>query len=315
MRFIDGLDLREILKRDGSLSPERAVDLAGQVAGALDAAHARGLVHRDVKPGNVLIEPTDAGEHAYLCDFGLAKHISSVNSLTGDRAFVGTIAYISPEQIEGAAIDARADVYSLGCMLFECLTGRTPFERETEIATVYAHMNEPPPRPSDVRPGLPEGFDAVIAKALAKAPDDRYASCGDLAAASEAALRGELPRHGRSRRRLVLGALAAAVALVQWPRRPASSSATTAETPRPAKLAIAPKTMGLIDASDPQGRRADPARRPAVGRGVRHAPGVGDARRRAPHRARRSRPLTRCSRRRSSPSRRAASRRAEARLG
>ena len=248
MRFIDGLDLREILKRDGSLSPERAVDVAGQVAGALDAAHALGLVHRDVKPGNVLIEPANAGEHAYLCDFGLAKHISSVNSLTGDRAFVGTIAYISPEQIEGSAIDARADVYSLGCMLFECLTGRTPFERETEIATVYAHMNEPPPRPSDVQPGLPEGFDAVIAKALAKAPDDRYASCGELAAASEAALRGELPRHGRSRRRLVVGALVAAIALAVA----ATAGIVLRDdggSPAPAKLAIAPKTMGLIDAA------------------------------------------------------------------
>ena len=144
MRFVDGLDLREVLKREGPLSPDRAVDLIGQVAGALDAAHALGLVHRDVKPGNVLVLPTERGEHAYLCDFGLAKHVSSVNSLTGERALVGTIAYISPEQIEGGAIDSRADVYSLGCMLFECLTGQAPFERETEIATVYAHMNEPP---------------------------------------------------------------------------------------------------------------------------------------------------------------------------
>src|SRR4051812_9216833 len=214
MQFVDGLDLREILKRDAPLSPERAVDLVAQVAGALDAAHKLGLVHRDVKPGNVLVLPTDAGEHAYLCDFGLAKHVSSVSSLTGDRAFVGTIAYISPEQIEGGTIDARADVYSLGCMFFECLTGRTPFERETEIATVYAHMNEPPPRPSDVHPGLPEDFDAVIAKALAKAPDHRYASCGELAAASEAALRGEFPHRSRSRRRLAIGALGAAIALV-----------------------------------------------------------------------------------------------------
>ena len=114
MAYIDGHDLREILRREGPLAPERAVDLIGQVAGALDAAHARGLVHRDVKPGNVLVAATDAGEHAYLCDFGLAKHISSVTSLTGERNLVGTIAYISPEQIEGGTIDGRADVYSLG---------------------------------------------------------------------------------------------------------------------------------------------------------------------------------------------------------
>jgi serine/threonine protein kinase len=135
MRYVDGLDLRETLKREGPLPAERAVDLVGQVASALDAAHALGLVHRDVKPGNVLLTSTDTGEHAYLCDFGLAKHLSSVNSLTGERAFVGTIAYIAPEQIEGAAIDARADVYSLGCMLFECLTGEAPFTRESELAT------------------------------------------------------------------------------------------------------------------------------------------------------------------------------------
>ena len=248
MRFVDGLDLREILKREGPLSAERAVDLVGQIAGALDAAHALGLVHRDVKPGNVLVQQTETGEHAYLCDFGLARHLASVDSLTGERAFVGTIAYISPEQIEGAAIDARADVYSLGCMLFECLTGQAPFERESEVATVYAHMNEPPPRASDVRPGIPAGFDDVVAKALAKAPDDRYASCGELARASEAALRGQLPHRSRPRRRIALGALAAAIAV---------AAAATAGivlnddggNGAPARLAIAPKTIGLIDAT------------------------------------------------------------------
>ena len=215
MRFVDGLDLREILKREGPLSPERAVDLIGQVAGALDAAHALGLVHRDVKPGNVLVASTDAGEHAYLCDFGLAKHVSSVNSLTGERAFVGTIAYISPEQIEGGTIDARADVYSLGCMLFECLTGQAPFERESEIAAVYAHMNEPPPRASDVRPGIPEGFDAVIAKALAKAPgrplrELRRAGRGERGRSARRAAARSRPRRRLAARRPGGGVVAAA---------------------------------------------------------------------------------------------------------
>ena len=154
MPYVEGSDLREILRREGRLAGDRAVGLVGQIASALDAAHALGLVHRDVKPGNVLVAATDAGEHAYLCDFGLAKHLSSVQSLTGERAFVGTIAYISPEQIEGAPIDGRADVYSLGCMLFECLTGQAPFARESELAAVYAHMNELPPRASDVGPGF-----------------------------------------------------------------------------------------------------------------------------------------------------------------
>ena len=219
MFFVDGHDLREILRREGALAPERAVDLIAQVAAALDAAHARGLVHRDVKPGNVLVAATDAGEHAYLCDFGLAKHISSVTSLTGDRNLVGTIAYISPEQIEGGTIDARADVYSLGCMLFECLTGQTPFARDSELAAVYAHMHEEPPLASETRPEVPAAFDGVVATAMAKAPDDRFASCGALATAAAAALRGEAPpRRAPTRRRRALWALAgvavAAAALV-----------------------------------------------------------------------------------------------------
>ena len=246
MAYIDGRDLREILKEDGPLETERAVDLVGQVASALDAAHALGLIHRDVKPGNVLVAQTAAGEHAYLCDFGLAKHVSSVNSLTGERAFVGTIAYISPEQIEGGAIDARADIYSLGCVLFECLTGEAPFARESELATVYAHINEPPPRATDVQADLPAGFDDVLAKALAKAPGDRYASCADLATASSAAMRGERPRHRAPRHRLLLAALAAAVALAAI----AAFAVVRHDdgTPAAARLAIAPKTLGLIDA-------------------------------------------------------------------
>ncbi len=216
--------------REGPLPADRAVDLVGQVARALDAAHALGLVHRDVKPGNVLVTSTDTADHAYLCDFGLAKHVSSVNSLTGERAFVGTIAYISPEQIEGATIDARADVYSLGCVLFECLTGQAPFVRESELAVVYAHINEQPPRASDVWPGVPEGFDAVLAKALAKSPNDRYATCGDLAVASGSALRGEVQRRPRFplRRRLVLGALAG---WRSWLRRSQLPSSTAVGRP------------------------------------------------------------------------------------
>ena len=117
MAYVDGHDLRELLRREGRLEPERALAIVGQVASALDAAHAAGLVHRDVKPGNILIEDGPNGEHAYVCDFGLARHLSSPSSLTGDRGFVGTVDYIPPEQIEGGEIDGRADVYSLGCVL------------------------------------------------------------------------------------------------------------------------------------------------------------------------------------------------------
>ena len=122
MAYVEGWDLRDLLRREGRLEPAHAVAVVGQVAAALDAAHRAGLVHRDVKPGNILI----AGSDALVCDFGLARHISSVSSLTGERGFVGTIDYVPPEQIEGGRIDGRADVYSLGCVLYECLTGERP---------------------------------------------------------------------------------------------------------------------------------------------------------------------------------------------
>ena len=247
MAYIDGLDLREILRREGPLGPERAVGLIAQVAAALDAAHAHGLVHRDVKPGNVLVARTDAREHAYLCDFGLAKHISSVTSLTGDRNLVGTIAYISPEQIQGSAIDARADVYSLGCMLFECLTGQAPFARESELAALYAHMNEEPPLASEVRPGVPAAFDAVIVTAMAKAPGDRFASCGALAEASAAALRGREPaRSAPAGRRRVLWALAVAVVVAAAVLVGVVFLRGGGEA-EPARLEIPPLSLGLID--------------------------------------------------------------------
>lgn len=218
MAHVDGSDLRELLRREGRLEPERALRLLEQVAEALDAAHAAGLVHRDVKPGNILVTDGDDGEQAYMCDFGLARHVTSVSSLTGDRGFVGTIDYVPPEQIKGATIDSRADVYALGCVLFECLAGARAFERESELAVVYAHLNEPPPILSDVRPDLPVAFDAVFQAALAKSPDERYASCGDLAAAARAALRGKrIGAHRARSRRLVLavtGVLAAVAVAV-----------------------------------------------------------------------------------------------------
>ena len=204
MKYIDGSDLRQLLRREGRLDPERAVGLVEQAAGALDAAHAAGLVHRDVKPGNLLLGSGEDGEHLYVCDFGLARHASSVSSLTGDRGFVGTIDYVPPEQIEGGRVDARADVYSLGCVLYECLAGVRPFDRDSELSVVFAHLNEPPPRVTDVRPELPAAFDDVFATALAKVPDDRYSSCGELGAAARAALRGEVLPRRRPRGRLVL---------------------------------------------------------------------------------------------------------------
>jgi tRNA A-37 threonylcarbamoyl transferase component Bud32 len=252
MAYVEGSDLRELLRQEARLEPKRAVDLVGQVADALDAAHGAGLVHRDVKPGNILVAAGPDGEHAYVCDFGLARHVSSVSSLTGERDFVGTIDYVPPEQIEGGSIDGRADVYSLGCVLYECLAGARPFDRESELSVVFAHLNEPPPLISDLRPELPEAFDEVFATALAKAPNDRYSSCGELVEAARAALGGKvMVRRKIRRRRLLLAAgfvAAAAVAAIggilgwqatQEPARPATKLQS---------ISLRPNALNLIDA-------------------------------------------------------------------
>jgi Protein kinase domain len=212
MAYVEGSDLRDVLQREGRLEPARALRLATQAAAALDAAHAAGLVHRDVKPGNILIGLGPEGEHAYVCDFGLARHVSSVSSLTGDRGFVGTIDYVPPEQIEGGTVDRRTDVYSLGCVLFECLAGARPFARESELSVVFAHLNEPPARISELRPELPGAFDEVFSVALAKAPEDRYQKCGELAEAALAASRGQVLARRKSRRRWLQGAAILAAA-------------------------------------------------------------------------------------------------------
>jgi serine/threonine protein kinase len=209
MAYVEGPDLRELLRREGRLDVPRAIDLVRQAAGALDAAHAAGLVHRDVKPGNILVTARPDGEHVYVCDFGLARHVSSMTSLTGERGFVGTIDYVPPEQIEGGPIDGRADVYSLGCVLFECLAGARPFDHESELSVVFAHLNEPPPVLSDLRPELPDAFDVVFQTALAKSPDDRYSTCRELAEAAAEAKQGRtFVRRKHRRRRLVLSGVA-----------------------------------------------------------------------------------------------------------
>ncbi len=240
MTHVEGSDLREILRQEGRFDPERALRLLGEVAEALDAAHSAGLVHRDVKPSNILVAPAPGGERALVCDFGLARHLTSVGSLTGDRGFVGTIDYVSPEQIEGRTVDGRADVYSLGCVLYELLVGERPFERDSELAVIFSHLNAPPPRITDVRPELPEELDAVVATALAKSPDDRYPTAGELARAARAALRRDpIDRPRRRRRPAVLG-LATAVAAVAVAL---AVVLATRETPPPAKAAITPASI------------------------------------------------------------------------
>jgi serine/threonine-protein kinase len=185
MQYIEGSDLSAMLRTERRLRPYRAVDVCRQVASALDAAHAMGLIHRDVKPANVLIE----GRTAFLTDFGLTKRLDGAQTqLTRAGDVVGTIHYVAPEQIEGSPVSARTDVYSLGCLLYHCLTGQVPFTRDTDVAVIYAHLSEDPPRITALRPELPEGLDGVIAKALDKSPDRRFPSCGDMISAARAVI-------------------------------------------------------------------------------------------------------------------------------
>jgi serine/threonine-protein kinase len=185
MEHVDGLDLRELITRDGRLAPRRLSAVVAQVASALDDAHARGLVHRDVKPANVLVSLRDDGrEHAYLTDFGLAKHVMSQSGLTEKGTVLGTLDYIAPEQIRGTRLDARTDVYGLGCVLFHALTGEVLFPDSSGAAKLFSHLSEPPRAPCEALPGLAPAWDPVLARALAKQPADRYPSAGVLAEAT-----------------------------------------------------------------------------------------------------------------------------------
>src|SRR4051794_30294608 len=210
MRYVEGRDLASVLEDSGRLPAGRAVALIAQLAAALDAAHARGLVHRDVKPSNALV----AGDRAFLVDFGITQE-PGADPLTGTGELLGTVDYVAPERIRGDAVDGRADVYSLGCVLFECLTGRPPFPSASAMAGIYGHLEQDPPRASDQRPDLPHGLDPVIKRALAKDPADRYPTAGALAAAAEAAV---APPAARDRRRaaalLIAVGLLAATAIV-----------------------------------------------------------------------------------------------------
>ena len=186
MRYVEGRDLKERL-RGGRLDPAEATGILAQVASALDVAHARGLVHRDVKPSNILLDlgaRPDGSDHAYLADFGLTKRLSEEGGIGEDGHLLGTIDYVAPEQIAGGESDARADVYSLGCVLYECLAGQPPFSGASDLAIVFAHLEAEPPAPSAQRPELPPALDAVIATALAKQPEQRYASARELARAA-----------------------------------------------------------------------------------------------------------------------------------
>src|SRR6266511_3511185 len=215
MRLVAGTDLRQLLRAEGALEPSRALAICGQVASALDAAHAKALVHRDVKPSNVLL---DESEHVYLADFGLTRRLEEQGAQIGEGRSIGTPAYLAPEQIEGRTVDGRADVYSLGCVLFECLTGTTPYRRDSQLAVAWAHLEEDPPSASERNPEVPEAIDTVLRRAMAKEPEERYSTCGALIADVEAALGLRQRPIWRAGRRLLFAApailaLAAAIAI------------------------------------------------------------------------------------------------------
>ncbi len=210
MRFIDGTDLAQLLARRGRLDPSYAARLVAQIASALDAAHARGLVHRDIKPANVLLSESDDA-HAYLTDFGVAKRLSpgSGRGLTRHGMMVGTVAYMAPEQAEGLPVDRRADIYALGTVLYEVITGRLPYDAETDASILLAKLSGPPPPPSQLASDLPEAFDSVLARALARAPADRFGSAGELARATLDAAAAGVPATTVAEREIGPGAVLA----------------------------------------------------------------------------------------------------------
>jgi len=209
MRYVSGTDLRQMLKKRGRLIPWVALSLTGQAARALDAAHRRGLVHRDVKPGNLLIErgdDDDDPDHVYLADFGITKHAISRSGMTSTGQFLGTVDYVAPEQIQGMSVLGLADQYSLGCVMYECLTGRVPFEKDLDAAIIFAHVTESPTTPTALRPDLPPAVDEVFSRVLAKQPGDRYANCREFIEAMRVAL-GSLAADPRTLRSLdIVGA-------------------------------------------------------------------------------------------------------------
>jgi Protein kinase domain len=199
MRYVQGTDLKALLRAEGALAPERALVIVDQVAAALDAAHERGLVHRDVKPSNVLLAGPPGKEHCYLADFGLSTSASDHSSVDAAQ-IVGTIDYVAPEQIRGEEVDGRADVYSLACLLYECLVGDVPFRRASDVAVIYAHLEEPMPNASESAPKLPAALDAVLERGTAKVPDERWPTCSALVAAARSALGDGAAKVGLRRR-------------------------------------------------------------------------------------------------------------------
>ncbi|AQA04501.1 hypothetical protein BVC93_21035 [Mycobacterium sp. MS1601] len=282
MRLIDGVDLRSVLNRGGPMPPARAVSIVRQIASALDAAHGAGVTHRDVKPENILVTAED---FAYLVDFGIANAATD-DTLTEQGTAIGTFAYMAPERFTNDHVDQRADIYSLACVLYECLTGTKPFRSDSVSVLITAHLMEPAPRPSLVLPGLPQTLDAVVAQGMAKNPAERFATAGDMARAAESTLSFAAPppppvpvRHRGRTVAVVLAAvavLAAAVAATWTLRSPETAvtstltiTRTVTSTPKssvslPAHEAVTPVQRRVLAAVPSGYQSCEPVRPPVA---------------------------------------------------
>jgi serine/threonine protein kinase len=240
MRYVEGDELRSLIRKDGALPIQQTYVIGLQIASALDAAHRNGLIHRDVKPGNILVEPgpdPDSAPIAYLADLGLTKHVDSHSGVTASGELLGTIDYIAPEQVNGSRVDGRADVYSLACVLFECVTGALPYVRENQAAVLWAHLHDEVPQASTYNPSLRPSVDVALTRGMAKSPDDRFSTARELVEALEAPMEA-----------------ASTIGRDGAPTRPIPSSATTAPTSPPppsrrrrGKLALAvAAVVGLL---------------------------------------------------------------------
>ena len=266
MRYVSGTDMRQLIKKRGRIQPEAALFLLGQAARALDAAHRQGLVYRDVKPGNLLIERgSDEGDpdHVYLADFGITKHAMSRTGLTSTGQFLGTIDYVAPEQIRGMSVLGLADQYSLGCVLYECLTGRVPFEKDLDAAIIWAHVEETPTMPTVLRPDLPPEIDDVFRRVLSKQPGDRYQSCREFIDAARMAL----GIFGRGTDPLAYGVTTTGPDASAPPGRPAGAPPDRYSWSSPPGHAHAagPVTPGSLAAAPPSGPGQSWSSQPSAG--------------------------------------------------
>src|SRR3954466_6413023 len=234
MEYVEGETLRDVLRREGRLDPDRAMELAADICGALDFSHRNGIVHRDVKPGNVMITPQGAVK---VMDFGIARAVSdSAATMTSTAAVIGTAQYLSPEQARGEGVDARSDVYSVGCLLYELVAGTPPFTGDSPVAVAYQHVREDPRLPSSINPEVPPELDAILLKAMSKNPANRYQSAAEMRNDLLRALAGQRgcattgsgrwPGSGSRPRR----SWATRRRRRSWPRRRAGTAVATART-------------------------------------------------------------------------------------